>query len=618
MSIEDAKKRVPDLIAAGRTVKDAMTLVGRTTKTYEYWRKNDPDFRRRVDLVRELRNIEVGKKRELNAGEFAEFRERYLGMRTFTHQHQWIDLIEGRTPRDLHPAIKYEPGDKNFILINCPPEHSKSITLSVDYPTYRICQDPAERILIVSETQKRAKEFLYAIKQRLTHPRYGDLQLAFGPPGGYKQSADAWRDDYIYIGGDLRDSPEKDPTIQAIGIGGQIYGARATLIILDDCVVLGNAHQFENQIRWIQQEVLTRLGPGGKLIIAGTRVDAMDLYRELRNPDRYPDGHSPWSYLAQPAILEFADDPEDWVTLWPRSDHPWPGVDEEPDEDGLYPRWSGKHLYRRRGLLDPKTWAMVYMQADVSEATIFDPAKVRACVNGNRTCGPLQKGNKYHRPEGMDGMYVVCSMDPAMAGDTGVIAYAVDLRDQKRYVLEGMKMAAPTPQRIRDVIFGWTEKYRPQCWVVEKNAFQLFLTRDEEIRSYLASRGVTMREHYTGSNKLDPDFGVASLAPLFDQELIELPSTHNNEGTKALVEQLITWSPGIKAKDLKQDLPMALWFGEIAVREVLEQRTMAPHRVKASKFVPRYAQRRQIVVDLNEYMQRKEALERGYSYLPAV
>lgn len=180
-------------------------------------------------------------------------------------------------------------------------------------------------------------------------------------------------------------------------------------------------------------------------------------------------------------------------------------------------------------------------------------------------------------------------------------------------------MTAPTPQKIRDVIRAWTEKYRPQVWVIEKNAFQLFLTRDEEIRAYLASRGVTMREHYTGSSKLDPDFGVASLAPLFDQGMIELPSTHNNEGTKALVEQLITWSPAMKARDLKQDLPMALWFAEIICREVLESRTMAPHRAKANKFVPRYARRRQVVVDINDYMEKKEALSRGtYGALPAV
>lgn len=584
-----------------------MASVGRVRKTYEYWRQKDPDFRREVDRVRELLSMGAAEKRARHVSDFETFRQKYLGMRTFDHQRQWIDLIEGRPLEGLHPAIRYEPGDKNFVLINCPPEHSKSITLSVDYPTYLITQDPAVRILIVSETQKRAKEFLYAIKQRLTHPRYHELQLAFAPSEGYKATADAWTQDMIYVGGELRDSAEKDPTVQAIGIGGQVYGARCTHIILDDCVVLSNAHQFDSQIRWIQQEVLTRLGPGGRLIIAGTRVDAVDLYREIRDGDRYPDKRSPWSYLAQPAVLEFADDPDDWVTLWPKSDHPWPGTDEKPDADGLYPRWSGRHLHRRRGLLDPKTWAMVYQQADVSEDAIFDAAAVRRCVNGNRTVGPLQKTNKYHREDGMDGLYVVCSMDPAMTGDTAAIAMGLDLKTFKRYVVDTYRMTAPSPQKIRDLIMAWTDKYHPQTWVIEKNAFQLFLTRDEEIRSYLASRGVIMREHYTGANKLDPDFGVASLAPLFAQELIELPSTHNHEATKALVEQLVTWSPGMKPKDLVQDLPMALWFAEIICREVVDTRTMHTRQHRDSRFVPRYARRGQAVVRLDEYLAAREA-----------
>lgn len=616
MPLKDAKPRVVGLIQQGKSVREAMSLVGRSIKTYEMWRTKDQDFRRRVDMVRELKSMDMDSKRAMNADTFEEFREKFLGMKTFDHQRAWIDMIEGRTPQNLHPSIKYEKGDPNFVLINCPPEHSKSITLSVDFPTYLVCKDPTARILICSETQKRAKEFLYAIKQRLTHPRYHDLQLAFAPGDGYKATADAWREDMIYIGSELRDSPEKDPTIQAIGVGGQIYGARCTHILLDDTVVLSNAHHFDSQIRWIQQEVLTRLGPGGKLIIAGTRVDAIDLYRELRKADRYPDGRSPWTYIAQPAVLEFADDPADWVTLWPRSDHPWPGLDEPADEDGLYPRWSGKHLNRRRGLLDPKTWAMVYQQAEVSDANIFNPAEVRACINGNRTVGPLSKTNQYHRDDGMDGLYVVCSMDPAMAGDTAAVAYALDFRTHQRYVLDAYRMTAPSPQKIRDLIMAWTDKYKPQSWVIEKNAFQLFLTRDEEIRSYLASRGVVMREHYTGSNKLDPDFGVASLAPLFTQQLIELPSTHNHEATKALVEQLVTWSPGMKVKDLVQDLPMALWFAEIIAREVVDQRTMHTKVHRDSKFVPRYARRTQTVVRLDEYLAAKEDVES--SYLSAV
>src|SRR5690606_41862107 len=113
-------------------------------------------------------------------------------------------------------------------------------------------------------------------------------------------------------------------------------------------------------IRWLQQEVLTRGHPGSILCVIGTRVDPVDLYSELRNPDRYPSGKSPWTYLTQPAVLEFAEEPENWVTLWPRAQEPWQGSMDKSDEDGLYPRWNGVYLRRRRDLLAPKTWALAY------------------------------------------------------------------------------------------------------------------------------------------------------------------------------------------------------------------------------------------------------------------
>ncbi|MEU8317104.1 hypothetical protein AB0C33_01935 [Nonomuraea sp. NPDC048881] len=603
-STEEAKRRIVDALRRGLTVKDACQEADRSVTSYNQYRSRDSSFKEQCDLARSGRGAESDEEiRQKRAGAFEDFRAKYLGMETFTHQLQWIDLIEGREPRDLHPAIKYEPGSRQHILINCPPEHSKTMTLSVDYVTYRICKDPNVRILLVSKTQEMSKQFVYAVKQRLTHPRYSRLQADFAPVDGFKGPGTVWQSTQVYLGSESRDSSEKDPTLACLGIGGQIYGARADLILLDDCIVLSNANQFESQIRWVQQEVLTRLGPAGRLIVAGTRVDSVDFYRELRNPDRYPDGKSPWTYLAQPAVLQYADDPADWVTLWPRSNVPWIGAEDAPDAAGLYPRWDGKRLYARRGILDPRTWSMVYQQQDVSEASIFTATAIRACVNGNRTVGLLKKENKYHRDQGMDGLYVIASMDPAMAGETATVIYGVDVKTQMRYVLDAHRMPNPSPQQIKDLIRGWTEKYSPNTWVIEKNAFQLYLTRDEEIRSYLANRGVTMQEHYTGSNKLDPDFGVASIAPLFSTQMIELPSSHNSEGIKALIEQLITWQPGIKGKDLKMDLPMALWFAELKARNLVEQHTMKSNTHHRSRYTPRYRLRRQATLYLDDLME---------------
>lgn len=605
--IEEAKTLVAAAIKAGRTVEQAMAVVGRHARTYEYWTKSDPDFKASVAVARAMRAGEPIDRPNLS---FAEFRERYLGSRTFEHQQNMIDVIEGRDPSWLHPSMTYERRSGAHILINVPPDHAKTVTISIDYVLYLIVTNPQERVVLVSKTQELAKQMLWAIKQRLTHPRYIQMHNDYGPTEGYNSGDAIWQADRIYFPSSIRDPDEKDPTVQAIGIGGQIYGVRSTKIILDDAVLLSNAHAHENQRRWLTQEVITRLGDTGKLLVVGTRVDPVDLYSELRNPDNYPDEEAPpWTYLGMPAVLETADDSHDWVTLWPRSDQRWANSEDVADEDGLYPRWSGPKLAKRRALVGPRIWSMVYQQQSVPADSIFNPADIRACINGNRTVGRLSGANPHHeRPEGMDGLHVICSMDPAMAGETATIAYAVDPQTLKRFVLEAHRMRAPSPQAIRDLIMAWTDKYQPSSWIVEKNAFQLFLTRDETIRQYLANRGVSLVEHYSGSNKLDPDFGVASLAPLFSERMISLPSSHNAEGMKALVEQLITWRPGAKGKDLVQDLPMALWFAEIKAREVVSARTMRANAHANSKHVPRYRRGAQTVVRIDEWLSRNESM----------
>jgi hypothetical protein len=159
-------------------------------------------------------------------GTFPGFRERYLGTRTFPHQLNIYDVIEGREPRWLHPAMTYHPGEPGLVLVNVPPEHAKSMTFSIDYPSYRIAQDPNIKIMVVSKTQEMAKQFLYGVQQRLTHPRWQEMQLTFAP-GGFKTPDAIWQADKFWLGANLRDSTEKDPTMQAIGIGGQIYGSRS-------------------------------------------------------------------------------------------------------------------------------------------------------------------------------------------------------------------------------------------------------------------------------------------------------------------------------------------------------------------------------------------------------
>ncbi len=580
---EKARLELLDLVRQGRPIVEALKVIGRSRSWYEEQRRQSSEFALAMDVARTGRSDLVSERRA-DIG-FEEFSERYLGTRVWPHMRNVVDLLEGREPGWLPDGVLFEPGTSGLsrLLVNVPPNHAKSMTVTINYVTYRVAKDPNINVLVVSKTQEQAKKFLYAIKQRLTHPRYADLQVAFGPADGYKATADQWAANKIYLGGEARDSGEKDPTIEALGMGGQIFGSRANLIVLDDVVTLSNAGEWAKQQDWIRQEVASRLPPGGgQLLVVGTRVAPIDLYKELRNPEHYTDGRVPWTYLAMPAVLEYKDRTEDWVTLWPKSEQPLSEADT-PDEDGLFERWSGPRLSDVRNEVGPGKWSLVYQNLDVAEDAIFDPVCVRGSIQGMRKPGALVGGATGH-PLSPENFYRVIGLDPAMSGDTAAVAYAVDRRTHKRYVMDVHVMTSPTPAAIRSLLREWTDAYRPHTVIVESNAFQLFLTQDEEIRNFLATRGIAYRPHHTGNNKQDPEFGVASLAPLFGTKvnrdgqvamkhagdnLIELPSVQANEHVKKLVEQLITWQPGVRGSKLKMDTVMALWFCEIVAREVL-------------------------------------------------
>ena len=573
-AVQDA---VLERIKSGYTIQAAVASENKKADTIRQWMRRDPDFAKALEEAKEEGTKQsfdaLGLKKE--SIEFSDFSQMFLGQTVFPHHQDWVDLLEGYEPTWLHPSMIYEPGENNRLLVNVPPEHAKSTVITVNYSTYRIALNPNVRIIVVSKTLNKAREFVYAIKQRLSHPRWLKLQTAYGPDGGWKEDADTWKADTVYLGGDARNSSEKDPTLQALGMGGQIYGARADLIILDDCITTANAHEWEKQMDWLQKEVITRLGKNGKLLVVGTRIAANDLYKELRNAKHWSGGRTPFTYMGMPAVLEYAEDPEDWVTLWPFSDTPWDGDDDTPTEDGLYPKWDGQTLFKRRSEVTPSTWALVYQQEDIQEDSIFPPVLVRGATNGMRKRGLLSAGAAGH-PSKVQA-HTVIGFDPAMAGNAAFVVAAYNREDGKIYILDCINMEEPTPQKIRAAIEELTIKYKPQEFRVEINAHQKAYSLDEELRQWLASYGVRLDAHFTGKNKWDTSFGVASMSNLFGTEregkfqnnnIIELPSSEHSEGLKALTQQLLTWKPETKGKT---DTVMAMWFAVIRIRELMQQ-----------------------------------------------
>ena len=590
-------------VRSGLSVDASLAIVNRKPAVLKAWLA-DGRFARDLELARAdgERALELAIGDNKQKIDFATFSKEFLNIEVMPHQQDWIDVLEGNEPSWLHPSMVYEPSNPNRLLINVPPEHAKSTTITVNYATYLIAMNPNVRIVIVSQTQTRAKEFLYSIKQRLTEEPWAKMQQVYGPAEGYKATSDQWTDHRIYL---ERESGEKDPTVQALGIRQQIYGARADVIIIDDAVGTTNAHEWEKQMDWLQKMAIPRLGKNGKLIIVGTRVASNDLYREIRNPDNWAGGRCPFTYFSMPAVLEFKDKPKDWVTLWPLSDRPWDGEEDTAvaDKNGYFPKWDGPTLNVRRGEVTPSTWAMVYQQQDVESDSTFPLPAVMGSVNRMRKPGPINYGAPGHP---IDGNWItVIGFDPAMSGKSGFIAYAFDRKTGERLVLDVFNMADSSPQKIRELFESWIERYEPIELIVEINAHQKSYALDTELNQWLATVGVKMRPHFTGKNKWDTSFGVASLSGLFgsvrdgkhqDDNLIELPDL-SNEHIKALTNQLITWKADTK---FPTDCLMALWFCELRAKELIDsgrrRMTHVPNR-----FVTPIGREQQGSANLNDW-----------------
>jgi len=613
ISVAEAKATVIEMIREGFKLPEACAAVGRSVETYYDWRKKDPEFKAACDAVRQTRGKPTNQR--LPVPDFPEFCDEWLHQPLFPHQMRMWDVIEGREPRNLHDTMTYTPGYANRVLINVPPEHAKSTTFTVNYVVWKIHKSPDIRVVLVSKGAQLAKDFLYEIKQKLTSSLYREMHIAFGPrdengePNGWQDPDGSWTNDRIYVRGKNENGIQKDPTVQAMGIKGQIYGRRADIVILDDIIDADNSREVEGQQRKINRDIESRLpsdedvkngvAESNLIAVLGTRVAPMDIYRVL-NDTVDGDFQKVWSYFRMPAVLDYGTgESKTWTTLWPE-------------------KWPGTSLARRR--LDAG-WNLYFQQLDVDDDMTFKAEAVNASINGKRFPGPMTAEGAGHRPNGMSGLYLSIGFDPAASGNSAMIVAGFDRESMKRWVIDGWNKRNATAQQIIEQFKDFTDKYRPNEWVIEKNAVQRFIAQLPELVDYARARGCRIREHHTTDNKFDPDWGVSTMGPLFDscvewseerktwtktgKGLIELPSTRQNQWVNDLVQQLTIWQPEGMAQKQKTDLVMALWFTHIAFMDQINRKREKRTHMH-SPFLTSNGRKRQTVINLAELRAAKQ------------
>lgn len=585
-------------IRDGVQVREAMALVDRSEETYKDWRKLDVGFREQVDAVREIaraaRSRAHGERPEVP--DFETFCVEYLNLPLPEHHLRVLDVLQGKEPRNMHPAIRYQVGRPNRLILNFAPYFAKTTAWSVGYVVYRLMKDPNVRIAIVSQTQQFAKKIIHQVKQILTMPQYAKLQAAWMPEGGWK--GDSWTSTAIYLSG--VDVAQKDPSLQALGLNGQIYGSRLDLILLDDLVTGKNVHTFEELADFVNTEVASRVDENGELIVLGTRMGANDLYSTLREKVEW-DGETPvWTWLAQPAVLEEPGrDPKSWVCTWPAM-------------------WHGEALARARAEVGEKRWQLTYQQMDTSLDQVFPTGAVMASIDHRRASGPIE------------GLWTCLGVDPAANGYTAMIVMGLDRATGRRYVLDGFVQAKCPPDLFMHKMRGFITRYQCREVVIETNAVQGFIARQQDFRDFCFTNSCLIREHMTGGNKWDPDLGVASMSPWFqgcaehDPETdvwtrrptefhpISLPNPKfSGPWLDMLTTQLTTWQPRENKRNqtTPTDAVMALWFSSLGIQRAIDQGRNTPRHIN-NPFLTRGDRKDRVVVNLQEL--REQQLRREY------
>lgn len=258
----------------------------------------------------------------------------------------------------LQQALESDKAER--IIITMPPQHSKSYTITETLPSYFLGTNPNKQVIVIGYSGDFAEKFGRRNKEKIMDQGADifDVHLS------NKQAHKDWE---LEQGGRMISS----------GVGGQITGERADLMIIDDPIKNrkeANSKRYRD-VLWEEWEstLSTRLAEDATVILVLTRWHEDDLAGRFL--ERFGDE---WELLNFPALSEGKEkdilDREEGEPLWKR-------------------QYSKEYLEKRRKELSSKAWNSLYMgNPNIEEGNQFKSTYFRYFrENDDRTAFILEK-----------------------------------------------------------------------------------------------------------------------------------------------------------------------------------------------------------------------------------
>lgn len=411
-------------------------------------------------------------------------------------------------------------------------EAGKTAQMSVGRVLWEIGRNPNIRILILSSSSGGAKKIVKALKTYIERsPEYRMVFPHISPDKS--DTTGLWRDDAFHV---RRQTISKDPTVQASGFEGAILGSRYDLILIDDYLTPENTHSdhLRNKYyNWLKSTIEGRRTARGRLWFIGNCWHSDDaMHRYAAEP----------STVSRKYPVRNERGESSWPEVWPQD-----RIEEEIQNRG--PIESRRTLFCDPVADSERRFKTEYILRALHEGDGLELAWALSVVPPG-----------YRTVTGVD--LAVTKRDAA--DSTALVTIAVEDRTQQRQILDvtAGKMSGP---EIVDTIIDVQHRYNSLV-VVESNAAQAYIYQFVQDRS-----AVPIRPFYTGKNKVDPSWGIESLAIEMSQGKWTIPNhgarakgihAEMDREVKALINELFRYDPASHTGDRL----IAMWLAREGVR----------------------------------------------------
>lgn len=424
-------------------------------------------------------------------------------------------LTDGREMQAAHLDLiddafrRIAAGETVRLLLTMPPRHGKSRRAARWAPLWYLVRRPDHRVMIASYSSDLADDHGRWIRDAITE--WGE-QLGITLHPGSKA---AHRFD---IAG-------KEGGLFAAGVGGGLTGKGANLAIVDDPIKDDAEAQSPTQRRklweWWQAVLLTRVEPGGSVIVIQTRWHEDDLAGRILAGETASD----WTIIDLPAI---ADSPDD--ALGRKVGQPlWPA------------RYGHKALAGIRRAVGERVWWSLFMQ---KPRPVEGGVWKRAWIDRARVTPVEFAGAEMAR--------VVVAVDPsggdsAVNDETGIVGLAVDFHEQLYVVADESGTLGANDWGLTACRLALS--LRADAIVVEANyggnmAKQVLTQAWDQLARDGEARGQLMPMIVEVNAKVGKRLRAEPVAQLYEQGRV-----HHVGHYAELEGQMATWVPGMDSPD---------------------------------------------------------------------